>query len=177
MRLFVALPLPEAITAPLARLAASAPVGRAVAEENMHLTLAFLGEVARAELPALDAALSELRHAPFPVAFHELTALGGRQARLLVLTATGPEALHSRLTTALRCAEFTLARRRFRPHVTLLRLPRQMGAHREQKLAQFLAGVGRVELAPCTATGFGLYASHLHPGGAVYETLAEYPLG
>ncbi len=176
MRLFVALPMPEAVTAPLARLAGSAPVGRAVGEANMHLTLAFLGEVSRAELPALHAALAEPHHAPFPVTFHDLTALGGRQARVLALMATGPEALHTCLTNSLRQAGLTLPRRRYRPHVTLLRLPRQMGAEREQKLARFLASVGQVKVAPVKATHFALYASHLHPDGATYETLAEYPL-
>ncbi len=176
MRLFVALPLPEAVTAPLARLAGSAPVGRAVGEANMHLTLAFLGEVSRAELPTLHTALTELRHAPFPVTFHDLTALGGKQARALALMATGPEVLHTRLTNTLRQAGFALPRRRYRPHVTLLRLPRQMGRVREEKLARFLASVGQVEVAPIKATDFALYASHLHPDGATYETLAEYPL-
>ena len=177
MRLFVALPLPEAVTAPLARLAGSAPVGRAVEEANMHLTLAFLGEVPRAGLPRLHASLAGLRHAPFPVVFHDLTALGGKQARVLALAATGPEALHTRLTNRLRNAGFTLPRRRYRPHVTLLRLPRQMGRVREEKLARFLGECGRVEVAPVKATHFALHASHLHPDGAIYETLAEYPLG
>ena len=177
MRLFVALPMPEAVATPLARLAQSAPVGRAVAAQNMHLTLAFAGEVARGELPAVHAALSHIHHAPFPVTFHELAALGGRQAHVLALTATGPEALHARIATALRGAGLVLPRRRYRAHVTLLRLPRQMGRAREEKLARFLAECGRVEVAPLKATHFALHASHLHPDGAMYETLAEYPLG
>ncbi len=177
MRLFVALPLPEAMLAPLVRLAEAAPLGRAVAEENLHLTLAFLGEVARADLPALDGALSAVSAPPVRLCFHEVVALGGRQARVVALTASGPEALQGRIKTALRAAGFALPRRRFRAHVTLLRLPRRMDAGQERRMARFLAALPSPEIAPAGIDRFALCASHLHPDGARYETLAEYPLG
>lgn len=177
MRLFVALPLPEAVCAPLARLAEAAPLGRAVAEENLHLTLAFLGEVERGALPALDGALSGASAPPVCLCFHEVVALGGRQARVVALTASGPEALQGRIVAALRAAGFALPRRRFRPHVTLLRLPRKLEPGQEQRLARFLASLGAPQTGPVSIDRFTLYASHLHPDGASYEPLAEYPLG
>ncbi len=177
MRLFVALPLPEAVCAPLARLAEAAPLGRAVAEENLHLTLAFLGEVARGELPALDSALSAVSVPPVCLCFHEVVALGGKQARVVALTASGPEALQGRIVAALRAAGFALPRRRFRAHVTLLRLPRRMDGGQELRMARFLASLGPPEIAPASIDRFALHASQLHPDGARYEILAEYPLG
>ena len=44
-------------------------------------------------------------------------------------------------------------------------------------LAAFLAARGSVRPVAFTARQFALYASTLHPGGAVHELLAEYPLG
>ncbi len=176
MRLFVALPLPEAVTAPLVRLAEAAPLGRAVAEENLHLTLAFLGEVGQSALPALDGALSTVCAPPVCLSFHEVAALGGRQARVVALTARGPEALYKRIVSALRLAGFALPRRRFRAHVTLLRLPRRLEPGQEQRLARFLARLGTPPIGPVSIDRFTLYASQLHPDGARYEPLAEYAL-
>ncbi len=179
MRLFVALELPEATRAAALRLVEGLAVGRLVAQENLHLTLAFLGEVARAELGVLDEVLGQLRHPKFELEFQDLVALGGRQARVLALAARGPEALQVRMVSALRGAGFELPRRRFRAHVTLVRLPRRMGAVREQQVARFLgeAAGAAGDIAPVHIDSFALFASQLHPEGAVYERLARYPLG
>ncbi|MCS6890944.1 MAG: RNA 2',3'-cyclic phosphodiesterase, partial [Rhodovarius sp.] len=45
LRLFVALPLPDALRHELAALASGIPGARWVPEENYHLTLRFIGEV------------------------------------------------------------------------------------------------------------------------------------
>lgn len=177
MRCFIALPLPDDLTGILAGLGARAPVGRPVPRENLHLTLAFLDEISEEQAWELHAELEELRAAPVPLALTGLEVLGGAVPSALVATATGPEALHGQVLQAVRRAGLTLARRRFRPHVTLTRLKDRLPPEDEARLARFLsesAGPGVWQTARIDS--FALYRSHLRPEGPVYEELAAYPL-
>ncbi len=115
MRCFLALPLPEALIAPLLAVQGAVPVGRAVPEENLHVTLAFLGEVAEADLRELDL---ELGGAALPGCFLQVAGLesfGGRAPKLLA-AALRPDpgllALHGRVARACRAAGIELERRR-----------------------------------------------------------------
>ncbi|TCL06565.1 MULTISPECIES: RNA 2',3'-cyclic phosphodiesterase [Sodalis] len=67
-RLFFALPLPENLRQEVIQWRAaqfSAETGRPVAAENLHLTLAFLGEVSANKEQALRAAAARLQQSPF----------------------------------------------------------------------------------------------------------------
>lgn len=65
MRAFLAIPMPEHVADDLAALTAHLRTGRAVASDDMHLTLAFLGDVTLAQLDALHMSLEMLHVAPF----------------------------------------------------------------------------------------------------------------
>ncbi len=173
MRLFVALPVPEQTGARLADLARSLPVGRPVPEENLHLTLAFPGEVPRADLEPLHEALETVRAAPVALDLAGLELFGGKSPALMAILARGAEALHARVVRAVGQAGIPLPRRRFRGHVTLTRFPRRMDPGALDKLGRFLQAHGACALPPVTVDRFALYASQLHPEGARYEVLAE----
>ena len=151
MRAFLAIAMPEHVAEDLAALAAHLRAGRAVAPEDLHLTLAFLGDVSLAQLDALHLGLQMLHVAPFPVRLAGLDLPDPNAPRSVYIRADGgaPLAdLHARVQRAVRGAGIDLARSRFRPHVTL---------------------------APFTVAGFALYRSILHQGGAEYEILETYP--
>jgi len=86
--------------------------------ENLHLTLAFLGETPRARDAAK--AVASLTDAPFPLAL-------GRSGRFSDLWWIGVEpnpaleTLAAALNRNLRAAGFALEDRPFRPHVTIAR--------------------------------------------------------
>jgi RNA 2',3'-cyclic 3'-phosphodiesterase len=97
------------------------PAAQVVADGRLHLTLHFLGDVPRAGLPALVAAL----HVPAPP-FELLLdqALVWPQG-VAVLQPSAPDpalaTLQAALADALRAAGIAPESRRFRPHVTLAR--------------------------------------------------------
>ena len=109
----------------IAREEAARRGGRPTRIDTLHLTLAFLGEVAIARLPELQAAAAGVVPIPFAL---EIDALGA-WARPPLLWAgcrqTPPQLLKlvADLQAALQGAGFTVADagRPFIPHVTLLR--------------------------------------------------------
>ncbi|UWQ10062.1 hypothetical protein K3X41_08920 [Aliiroseovarius crassostreae] len=64
MRSFIACPLPETVCAALVELAGRVKVGRAVPEDNLHLTLAFLDEQPVEQLEALHGELEAILSPP-----------------------------------------------------------------------------------------------------------------
>lgn len=92
--------------------------GRFTAEENLHLTLAFLGEVPDAE-PVMDA-LSTLSFAPFELGLEGLGCFGDLWWAGLKESAA-LEALARKVRHALAERELPFDRKRFSPHITLIR--------------------------------------------------------
>lgn len=176
-RAFVAIPMPEDTAARLAGLVRGLTVGRRVAEDNLHLTLAFLGEVSDEGLAELDEALSGIRAAPVALRFEGLGVFGEDRPRALwAAVAADPAlaALQKQVERAARKAGLSPEARRFVPHVTLAR----MKGRREDAgpLARFLAERGGGSAPPLRAVAFSLMSSRLRPEGAEYEELARYPL-
>ena len=178
MRAFVALDLPEEAVQPLTRLQAGLSVGRIVPEENLHLTLAFLGDVPEPQVAELAEALGGLDLPPVTLTLQGLDMFGGRHPSVLIARAAGEglERLHDKVMRAAREAGMTLPRERFRPHVTLARFPREMTRRDQDRLGEFLMLNGRFLLPPFAAPAITLYRSHLRHDGAIHEPLAQFLL-
>jgi 2'-5' RNA ligase len=171
--------MPEAITAALAPVLAALPVGRIVPPENLHLTLAFLGNVPEPLLEEVHFALDALRHPGFDLTLAGLETFGGaRPLSLHIVAAPDPAltALHRRIRSRLHGLGLALERRRFAPHVTIARFARAMGPEEAARIGRFLAAHADLRLAPFRATAFCLCESILTEAGAHYEVLARYPL-
>lgn len=98
------------------------PAGAAVVpDERLHLTLHFIGPVARERVPAVADALA-VPCERFTLELGEAEAWP-RGLALLVPARTPPPlaALHERLAQALQAAALPVEVRPFRPHVTLAR--------------------------------------------------------
>ena len=177
MRLFLAICPPPATARALAALRRDLPGWRWVAEENLHLTLAFLGEVGRPGAEDLDAALSAM-----PLVLPEVTLggighFGSRQPRAVWVGAAPSAALadlSERVTRAARRSGIAVERRKFVPHVTLARLS---AAARAEDVARFAERQGDLRMPPFTPRAITLFRSHLRPEGPLYEPLADYPEG
>lgn len=177
MRAFLAIPIPDETTEALVRLQSAIPFGKPVPEENLHLTLAFLDDAPEAALEDLHEMLEALRAAPVEIRFTELDSFTELERGLVfaaVERTDALQALHDRVAALCRSAGLDLPRRRFRPHVTLMRANRKPAGPARDRLAAMLGPLP--DVPGFTARALTLYHSSLTPRGAVHDPLASYPL-
>lgn len=178
IRLFVALRPPPAIRERLFDAMDGVPGARWQDDEQLHLTLRFIGEVERHTGDDLVAALGQV-HAPIPIV--QLAGVGrfahrGRTDTLWagVTPHDGLTALHCKVDAACVRAGLAPERRAFMPHVTLARLPRSVGAG--TGIDGWLAATAGLASQPFALPHLVLYQSHLGRDGAQYEPVMRWPL-
>jgi len=172
LRLFCALRLPDETVGDLSRWQADAFGGadriRVLGREQLHVTLAFLGNRPAGELEAIAAELRAAAAAGEPAT---LTVKGYRETRsvgMLVLEDEGGRAasvavdLHERLE---RLGVYERERRPWLPHLTVIRF-------RERPRLQ----PSLPELEPFVTSEAAVYMSVLRPSGAQYEVLQSVAL-
>lgn len=181
MRAFVALELPgpvrQACGALLDELRRPAGRLRLAVPENLHVTLAFLGEIPEALAPELGAALAEglAGTLTFPLAVRGVGAFPHwRAPRVLWFGVDDPlgacATVHERVWAVLDAYDFPRERRPFRAHVTFGRV-RSGRIGREFRDALRAAEGFAAPVVP--AERVVLMESRLHPDGARYSALAE----
>lgn len=151
MRLFVAICLEDAIRDALCRasgaLREQAQFGRFTHRNNLHLTLAFIGETAR--LADAKRAMASVRAAPFSLTIGGMGRFARRGGDLYWAGAElcGPLAgLQAQVADALRKQGFSLDDKPFKPHLTLAREVRLSEPPDENALAKRIPQMGmRVE--------------------------------
>lgn len=177
IRSFVALPLPARIAFGLETLRAPIPEARWAPPENLHLTLAFLGDQHPHALEDADAVLAEIRAPILDLRLEGVGVFGGdRPHAIYAALAENPDLrrLQAKVERALRQAGVSFESRNFTPHVTLAWLGRKAPRGR---LISWLEGYALYRSAPFEVEEFALYRSDLGPGGSVYEAMRAYPLG
>ena len=169
IRAFLALPLPDEFMMTCLAAQGHTTTGRAVPSENLHITLLYLGEQPMRDLQGLVDDLDTIRHRPVPLRLTGIDVLGGwKGAQHLVASVASDPALidiQAKVTRAARAAGLDFERRRFRPHVTLVRDFRGPGLP-----------PWRGDTPDAVAGSFALYRSTLKRSGAEYDSLAEFPL-
>lgn len=181
-RLFWAVNLPEEMKAVLARLQERlhhpALDAKWVEQQNLHLTLKFLGETAAAKVPALVEAVRERVTGSGPVIleFHGCGTFG-RPPRVLWVGVRGDvphlRSIHQQVDEACRALGFEPEARSFSPHLTLARL-RAGGRGLPREVAAAAAAVGT--LGALRVVSIELMRSRLNPRGPVYSVLASVNL-
>ncbi len=131
-RLFVAVPLPQQLKLELSKWIQSKrrewPFQRWIHEQDVHITLQFLGEVTLPQKDRIINALGALskNQAPFPLEIHGIGTFGRvEQPRILWAGVEGDldqlHQLQNKITEKLWPIGFIPEDRPYRPHVTLAR--------------------------------------------------------
>ena len=174
-RLFVALRPPLALRSACLHAMGDGPPGWAWQdEEQLHVTLRYIGEVNRPVAEDVASALGSLHASPVSLALSGVGWFdhGPRGALFARVAPVEPlAALHAKLDRALVRAGLKPEGRAFFPHITLAR--RRSGAVDPAGWLERRAGLASpVE----RITSMILYESHIGRHGSSYEAIASYPL-
>ena len=175
IRLFVALELPETVRDGLARLQGGVPGARWMTEDQMHLTLRFIGEVSENVAHDIDDTLVGLSAPAFTLELAGTGEFGAKIPRALWAGVKPNEALmhlQKKVETALLRLGLEPEPRKFSPHVTLARLRNSP----REKAIEFLSHHGLFSSGPFSIDHFVLFSSHQGSGGSVYHAERVYPL-
>ena len=173
-RLFVALEPPPAVRDALLGAMGGVAGARWQRDDQLHLTLRFVGEVDRHAAQDIAAALAGVRATPFALRLGQAGVFDKRgRIDSLWIGVTPHDAvasLHNRVDAALRLAGTAPDGRAFLPHVTIARFARGAGSLAAGYVAPPLGGVA------WPVDGFALYESTLGHDGADYRIVERYRL-
>ena len=177
-RIFIGLELPDSIKTQLLILMGGLEGVRWQTEDQLHLTLRFIGEVDRACAEDVRAALGLVMADPFEVKLEGVGYFGKERAPRLLWAGVADPAplrhLHDKLDQALLRVGIAPETRKFKPHVTLARFRRPGSVTR---LNTYLQSSAALSLPGFPVNRFTLFESHLCSDGACYQAVEVYPLG
>ena len=174
-RLFVAIRPPEEVIDLLVDAMDESPELRWVGDEQLHLTLRFIGEVERPLANDLAAALGTLRFERFALRVAGVGRFDRRGGGALwagVEPKSPVAALAAKVERVCQDAGLEPERRAFHPHITLARWK-----GRSSRAADaFIARARGLSSEPFAVDRFILFESHLSRHGPHYEPVASYRL-
>jgi RNA 2',3'-cyclic 3'-phosphodiesterase len=153
--------------------------GRQTRTDTLHLTLLFIGQLARDRLPDLQAAVRQLQAPAFELVFDQADCW--RHNRIAFLGASQPPEALFALVSGLEGAAAGLGipfdRRAYKAHITLVRNARCM----KKNPAAGRASLERITIPPPApvswrASDFVLVESRLDTDGARYALLERFSL-
>jgi len=188
LRSFVAVEIPAGIQSAIARSTAPLqkalpkPLIRWVTQQNIHLTLKFLGDVSPANLERLAEVLKAeaITREPFSMSVGGLGAFPTpSRARIIWIGLEAPAAL----MTLLRGVEAVAARlgyasedHTFSPHLTIGRVGQNVSGTDLQHIRIALEGTIIGTLGTVSVDAVHIFKSDLQPGGSVYTRLYTLPM-
>jgi 2'-5' RNA ligase len=175
-RLFVAIRPPGHVRDLLIDAMDDSPALRWVGDEQLHLTLRFIGEVERPLASDIASALDRLRSPSFELRVKGVGRFEQRNGGALWAGVEPKEpvaALAAKVERAVQQAGVEPERRAFMPHITLARWNRRNA----EAVDSFLRRNADLRSGPFEVERFILFESRLSRHGAHYEEMASYPLG
>ena len=175
-RLFAAIRPPESIRNLLIDAMGDSPDFRWQDDEQLHLTLRFIGEVDRPLASDLADALGRIHSRSFEL---RISGTGRFEQRNSGALWAGIEpkapiaALAAKIERACQQVGLEPERRAFHPHITLARWK----GRRTREVEEFLSRTRGLASEPFPGDSFILLESRLSRHGAHYEEVANYALG
>ncbi|KQM70556.1 RNA 2',3'-cyclic phosphodiesterase [Sphingomonas sp. Leaf20] len=178
IRLFVALRPPRSVRDGLLDVMDGVAGARWQDDEQLHVTLRFIGEVERAVAEDVADVLAQV-HADAPTVAIAGVGTFEKRGRIDTLWAgikpAAPlAALHRKIDHALVRVGIAPERRAYLPHLTIARLARSLGDRAQ--IEAWIARNAALASDPFVLPHLILYRSHLDHAGATYEPVARWPL-
>jgi 2'-5' RNA ligase len=171
-RLFVAIRPPREIRERLLGLMGGVPNARWQDDEQLHLTLRFIGEVDRHRAEDIAAVLGSVGHSSFEIALSGVGSFGKRGKGALwagVAPHDQLKALHKKVDQACLRVGVDPDSRAYHPHITIARLGRNAGP--AEPFIERWAGLSSEMFQ---VDGICLYESRLGSEGASYTIVGRY---
>jgi RNA 2',3'-cyclic 3'-phosphodiesterase len=176
IRLFVAIDIPASIRGMLHIMGRGIPGARPVSEEQIHLTVRFIGEVEGGMAKDIAESLEEVQARPFLLSIYGVGHFPPRGApRILWAGVSKSEELillRNRVERQLIACGLPAEQRKFAPHITIARLKNSP----INRVGEFLGGNALFHTEAFTVDNFRLYASRLIKNGAVHTIQQQYNL-
>jgi len=174
-RLFVAIRPPEEVRDLLIDAMDDSPALRWVGDEQLHLTLRFIGEVERPVANDIAAALDRVRSSNFQLRISGVGKFEKRSGGALwagVEPKTPVVSLAAKVERALQQVGLEPEHRAFSPHITLARWNRR----NSEAVEAFLRRNSDLHSDPFDVDRFVLFESKLSRHGPHYEEIAAFAL-
>ena len=172
-RLFVAIRPPAAIRSLLLGSMQGVRGARWQSDDQLHLTLRFIGEVDRHRANDAAAALGGIHHPAFAIALDGVGQFDKKGQGALWAGITPHDQLHilhKKIDQACVRVGIEPETRAYHPHITLARLNRGSGP-----IDGFVETSGGLCSPPFEVDSFALFESHLTSDGAIYAIVERYP--
>jgi 2'-5' RNA ligase len=173
IRLFVAALLPTPLSDHLLSIMGGISGARWQREDQLHLTLRFIGDVNRHQAGEIADALQGVHLPPLAISLNGVGQFDKQGLINAVWAGIAPaETLrkwHNKIDRALVLAGLPSETRAYLPHVTLARLNRSSGP-----TASFLNSNAALSSPDFVVDRFQLFESLFTPDGSAYEVLEEY---
>jgi RNA 2',3'-cyclic 3'-phosphodiesterase len=177
IRLFIAVELPPDIRLSIKDLGRGIPGARPLSEEQIHLTLRFIGEVESSLFQDIRECLFEVNNKPFSLRVSGVGHFPPRGTPKVIWAGVSPTEelvrLKKRVDTVLLTCGLGPEQRKFSPHITLARLRNSP----IQRVSEFLAGNSFLQTPEFTVDSFHLFSSRLGKSGALHTLEESYELG
>ena len=176
LRLFAGLAVPWDLAVRMEPLMKGLPGARFVDEDNLHLTLRFIGEVTHDDAEEIAHEISRIDHPLITLACQGLGTFGESHLAHSLWVDLKPNdslaALQKKVDGAVVRAGQPREGRKFKPHITIART---RGVHAD-RLHSYLERHAGFRAPPVTIDHITLFSSVLHKDGSIYTPEVDFPL-
>ncbi len=171
IRSFIAINIPEELKAKISLLKKDLNIDgiKYVKEENLHITLKFLGDVANTKIAEIEKVLREIKFKNFTVCLHSVGVFPNENYIRIVWVGCESKALVELADKINNLLSGMFKKESFSAHLTIARVKRNVD------FSEFLNKHKNENFGEFEVSSFELKMSELDREGPNYSTLAEFP--
>ncbi|NVJ97694.1 MAG: RNA 2',3'-cyclic phosphodiesterase [Alphaproteobacteria bacterium] len=174
VRLFVGLEIPENMRSALFDARGGVEGAHWQRDDQLHLTLAFIGDVPKRTFHEIEGELSRIVLTPFELSLRGVGLFGKPKQPKNLWAGVSDRAplvhLHDKICHSLEMVGLEIDRRRYKPHVTLARFRR----HAQARIGDWLTQHENLQTPSMTVEHFTLFSSQLTHEGSYYTVESRF---